>query len=141
MTAPVIQTPEARAADPASAGTQLAMTAPVTQTPVAEGYRVQFVLPSGVSLQAAPLPLDARVQLREEPAQHWATIRYSGTWSQANQAEHTQRLRAAVAAAGLATEGEPLLARYNGPWTPWFMRRNEIWLRLAAAPAGTAAQP
>ena len=26
--------------------------------------------------------------------------------------------------------GEPVLARYNAPFTPWFMRRNEIWLAL-----------
>jgi len=23
-----------------------------------------------------------------------------------------------------------VLARYNAPMTPWFMRRNEIWLAL-----------
>jgi hypothetical protein len=32
--------------------------------------------------------------------------------------------------AGVATTGEPVLARYNGPLTPWFMRRNEIGLEL-----------
>jgi len=25
---------------------------------------------------------------------------------------------------------KPVLARYNGPMTRWFMRRNEIWLSL-----------
>jgi len=24
-----------------------------------------------------------------------------------------------------------VLARYNGPMTPWFMRRNEIWLKVS----------
>ena len=33
-------------------------------------------------------------------------------------------------AAGVATQGEPVLARYNAPFTPWFLRRNEIWLAL-----------
>lgn len=131
MTAPVTQAP----LEAPQAGTKLAMTAPVTQTQAGGGYLVQFVLPAGVALDEAPLPLDPRVQLRQEPAQHWAAIRYSGTWSQANQAEHTEKLRAAVAAAGLVTIGEPMLARFNGPWTPWFMRRNEVWLRLAPEPA------
>lgn len=136
MTAPVTQAPDTAA----PAGTRLAMTAPVTQSPAAQGYRVQFVLPAGVALEEAPLPLDARVQLREEPAQQWAAIRYSGTWSQANQVEHTEKLRAAVAAAGLTTTGDPMLARFNGPWTPWFMRRNEIWLRLTPGPTTAAAE-
>ena len=52
------------------------------------------------------------------------------TWSQSNYEEHLGKLKAALAAAGIATTGEPVLARYNGPMTPWFMRRNEIWLAV-----------
>jgi hypothetical protein len=109
---------------------KMAMTAPVTQSAATGGMRVQFVLPREVTLATAPEPLDPRVQLREEPAVVRAAIRYSGTWSQANYDEHLAKLRATLAAAGVATEGEPVLARYNGPMTPWFMRRNEIWLTL-----------
>ncbi|MDP2004757.1 MAG: heme-binding protein [Rubrivivax sp.] len=123
MTAPVTQAA-------ASPPVKLEMTAPVTQARTAGGQRVQFVLPRGVTLASAPEPLDPRVQLREVPAERRAVIRYSGTWSQANYDEHLAQLQAALASAGLATQGEPVLARYNGPWTPWFMRRNEIWLAL-----------
>jgi hypothetical protein len=121
MTAPVTQSAEP---------VKLAMTAPVTQGAVSGGMRVQFVLPKDVTLATAPEPLDPRVQLRQEPAVMRAAVRYSGTWSQANYDEHLGKLQAALASAGIATEGEPVLARYNGPMTPWFMRRNEIWLAL-----------
>ncbi len=121
MTAPVTQT---------AAPVKMAMTAPVTQSATRAGTRVQFVLPAGVTLATAPEPLDPRVRLREEPAATWAVIRYPGTWSQARYDEHVQALRAALAAAGVATEGEPVWARYNGPMTPWFLRRNEIWLAV-----------
>ena len=121
MTAPVTQT-----AVPA----RMDMTAPVTQSAVAGGMRVQFVLPKGVTLATAPEPIDPRVQLREVPAGTWAVIRYSGSWSQANYLEHLDALKAALQTAGVATQGEPVLARYNAPFTPWFMRRNEIWLAL-----------
>ncbi len=121
MTAPVTQS---------AAPMRMDMTAPVTQAAVAGGMRVQFVLPKGVTLATAPEPIDPRVQLRAVPAARWAVIRYSGTWSQSNYAEHLGKLKAAVDAAGVATQGEPVLARYNGPVTPWFMRRNEIWLAL-----------
>ena len=121
MTAPVTQRAEP---------VKLAMTAPVTQDAVPGGMRVQFVLPRSVSLATAPEPLDPRVQLREEPAVERAVIRYGGRWTQANYDEHLGKLRAALAAAGLHSEGEPVLARYNGPWTPWLLRRNEIWLNL-----------
>jgi hypothetical protein len=39
-------------------------------------------------------------------------------------------LKALLEAQGVTTQGEPVLARYNAPFTPWFMRRNEIWLAL-----------
>lgn len=121
MTAPVTQT---------AAPVKMAMTAPVTQRIASGGIRVQFVLPSDVTLATAPEPVDPRVQLREEPASTWAVLRYSGTWSQARFEEHLAALRAALAQANVSTEGEPLWARYNGPMTPWFMRRNEIWLAV-----------
>jgi len=121
MTAPVTQ-----AAEPV----RLEMTAPVAQSAVAGGMRVQFVLPKEVTLESAPEPTDPRVQLRQVPAADWAVIRYSGFWSQANYDEHLERLRAALASAGVQAEGEPVFARYNAPFTPWFLRRNEIWLAV-----------
>ena len=121
MTAPVIQT---------AAPMKMEMTAPVTQVAVAGGMRVQFVLPKGVTLETAPEPIDQRVQLKVVPSGTWAVIQYSGSWSQANYLEHLNELKASLEAAAITTQGEPVLARYNGPMTPWFMRRNEIWLAL-----------
>lgn len=47
-----------------------------------------------------------------------------------NYGEHLGKLQAALAAASVATLCQPVLVRYNSPMTPWFMRRNEIWLAL-----------
>lgn len=66
------------------------------------------------------------VELRLVPASQWAAMRYSGTWSQADYEEHLGKLQAALAATGVATQGQLVLARYNGPMTPWLLRRNEI---------------
>jgi hypothetical protein len=126
MTAPVTQ---------AATPVKMAMTAPVTQTPMASGsHLVQFVLPEGVTVANAPEPLDARVQLRDVAPSLVAVIRYSGFWSEANYNEHLAALQAALIAAKLDWTGEPVYARYNAPFTPWFMRRNEIWLRLSSPP-------
>jgi len=127
MTAPVTQS---AAPMPMPMPMRMDMTAPVTQAAVADGMRVQFVLPKGVTLATAPEPVDPRVQLRLVPAASWAVLRYSGSWSQANYLEHLAELKASLQAQGVATEGEPVLARYNAPLTPWFLRRNEIWLAV-----------
>ena len=124
MTAPVTQ---------AAMPVKLEMTAPVTQTAAPGGFLVQFVLPKGVTAADAPEPLDARVQLREVLPSRVAVIRYSGFWSESNDGEHLAKLQAALRAADLAWEGAPLYSRYNAPFTPWFMRRNEIWLHLEPA--------
>ena len=121
MTAPVTQT---------AAPVKLEMTAPVTQSPAPGGFVVQFVLPRGVTLATAPEPIDPRVQLRDVPARRVAVIQYSGFWSQSNYEEHLAKLQAALRSAELAWSGEPTLSRYNPPFTPWFLRRNEIWLTL-----------
>ncbi len=121
MTAPVIQTP---------APVRLEMTAPVTQSAVPGGTLVQFVLPKDVTLASAPEPIDERVHLREVPATTWAVIRYSGGWSQSNYEEHLTRLKTLLDAAGIVTQGEPVLARYDPPFMPSFLRRNEIWLEV-----------
>jgi len=123
-------TPVTRVAAPV----KLAMTAPVKQTAAAGGFLVQFVLPKGVTVASAPEPLDERVQLREVLPVQVAVIRYSGFWSASNDEKHLTKLQLALRTADLAWKGEPVYARYNAPFTPWFMRRNEIWLHLGQKP-------
>jgi hypothetical protein len=122
MTAPVTQT---------AAPVKMEMTAPVTQTAAAGGFVVQFVLPKGITAANAPEPLDARVMLREVAPKRVAVIRYSGFWSESNYNEHLAKLQSGLRAADIAWAGEPVYSRYDGPMTPWFLRRNEIWLQLA----------
>ena len=126
MTAPVTQT---------AAPARLAMTAPVMQNAAPGGYLVQFALPKGVTLDSAPEPLDQQIMLRQVPLTRVAVIRYSGFWSDANYNRHLAQLQGALNRAGLTWSGEPVYARYNPPFTPWFLRRNEIWLQLTAAAA------
>jgi hypothetical protein len=124
MTAPVTQT---------AAPMKLAMTAPVMQNAAPGGYLVQFVLPRGVTLDTAPEPIDQRVVLRQVPSMRVAAIRYSGFWSDANYSRHLAQLQETLRKAGMKWSGEPVYSRYNPPFTPWFLRRNEIWLHVPAA--------
>jgi SOUL heme-binding protein len=125
MTAPVTQ---------AAVPIKMEMTAPVTQTATSGGFLVQFVLPKDITLASAPEPLDARIQLREVLPKQVAVIRFSGFWSDANYNEHLAKLQTALRGADVAWTGEPVYSRYDAPLTPWFLRRNEIWLTLARAP-------
>ena len=89
------------------------------------------MLPRGTTPDNAPVPDDARVRIREVPARRVAVVRFSGFWSEANYAEHREKLAAAVRSGGLQPLGEPVLSRYDPPITPWFLRRNELWVDVA----------
>lgn len=125
MTAPVTQ-----AVEPV----KLEMTAPVTQTATPGGFRVQFVLPQGVTMASAPEPIDSRIMLRDIPPSRVAVIRFSGFWTDNNYNEHLNKLQLALRSFNLVSVGDPIYSRYNAPFTPWFLRRNEIWLQLAQTP-------
>jgi hypothetical protein len=130
MTAPVVQVPIENSTGASAASTKINMTAPVVQIQTAKGFLVQFMMPSAYTLETLPKPLNPQVMLRTEPAKIIAAHRYSGSWSQHNYDKHLTIMKAALAAAGIKTQGEPLYSRYNSPFTPWFMRRNEIWFTV-----------
>lgn len=121
MTAPVTQVK----------GEKIAMTAPVTQVAAGDSYRVAFIVPSRYTAATVPKPLDPRVEIRAVPAQRVAAWRYSGRWTQERYDEMERQLRKAMAARGLHAAGPAVLARYNPPFMPWFLRRNEVLIPAA----------
>jgi hypothetical protein len=138
MTAPVEQAPTVSppaAAKGARGGEEIAMTAPVEQAPAgADGtYTVGFIVPAKFSASTVPQPTDPRVSVRAVPARKVAVWRYSGRWTQENFREHEALLRARLKRDGIAvpSEVEAVIARYDAPFMPWFMRRNEVHLELA----------
>lgn len=138
MTAPVVQQAAGR-------GERVAMTAPVVQEragapgagPSGEGgagersFTVAFVLPADVTEQTAPEPTDDRVRLRTVPPSLAAAIRYSGRWTESGFEKHRARLLAAVSEAGLTPLGAPRWLRFDPPFKPWFLRRNEVVVDVA----------
>jgi hypothetical protein len=130
MTAPVVQE---------EASARIAMTAPVVQEP-GEGpgrYLVSFVMPAGFTTDTLPVPADPRVRIREVPAELGAARTFTGRWSEALYQEQLAALRTAVQQAGMEPGGAPKFARFDPPWTPWFLRRNEVVLPIADQPAPT----
>lgn len=114
-------------------GEKIAMTAPVTQRQAGEAWAVRFIMPSEYRLEDLPVPAGAEVALRPLPPMRRAAIRFSGRADDALIAAEEAKLRAFLAARGLEPEGPPEYAYYNDPWTPGFLRRNEVLFDLAPA--------
>ena len=107
-------------------GVEIEMTAPVVTQAAAEGRTMQFVLPSRYTLKTAPVPSDPRVRIRALDERLIAVRSDSGTWSERNYRENEAAMLAHLEAAGLVATGPASFAGYNAPFTPWFMRRNEV---------------
>jgi len=115
----------------ANAGQQkIAMTSPVIEVPQSNGYQVSFVMPAGTPASAVPAPQNPALRVREVPATLVAARRFSGVADEAKFQKRGRELIDAVAAAGLSALGEVFYARYNGPFTPGPLRRNEALIEV-----------
>ena len=123
MTSPVSQKAEPE---------KIAMTSPVGQRKAEQGWAVSFMMPATYTMETIPVPDDPEVVLREIPAYRAATIRYSGRWTEKSYKKHLDLLQAWIASESFEVMGEPVWARYNAPFTPWFARRNEILIPIGS---------
>ena len=116
------------------AGRKIDMTAPVRQVASNDSLNVAFMLPSKFSMETSPVPTDDRVSITEIPARIMAVIRYSGRWTEKNRSKYEYRLRENLKLHGISTVSDAETAAYNPPFTPPFMRRNEIMLEVKHHP-------
>jgi len=116
MTAPVTQ----------QATGKIAMTAPVTQTPDSGEWVVRFIMPAEYAIEDLPKPASEDVTLTRVPAERRAAIRFSGSWEDELFTRKTEELRGWLEQRGIEPLGPPTFAYYNDPFTPGFLRRNEV---------------
>ena len=122
MTAPVIQNE--------SPNEKIAMTAPVMQSPDPSGWVIRFIMPASYTLDTLPTPNDPKVRLVSLPPKRLAVVRFSGLVDDNDVEQQTAVLRTFIAKQKLTASGTPSLARYDPPWTLWFLRRNEVMLEV-----------
>ncbi len=135
MTAPVVQgtaSPGAGRGQTGAPAQKIAMTAPVLQSGPLAGndapadFMVAFVLPAGMTAETAPVPSNPDVRIRTVPGSLAAVLRFSGSGSGAAFERRNDGLQAALTLAGLTAAGPPRFARFDPPFKPWFLRRNEV---------------
>jgi hypothetical protein len=133
MTAPVTQQAPSE---------KISMTAPVTQRAAGSSYRVAFLVPSAYTMDTVPEPTDDRVELRQVPERTVAALRFSGGWAEKRFTSREARLLQLLRDNGLRPASATIYARYNAPFTPWFMRRNEVLIPVEDPTVlGTPAPP
>jgi hypothetical protein len=120
MTAPVVSSIQ----PPAE---KIPMTAPVVS---GDGF-FTFVMPSSYTAETIPAPLDSRVRIHVQAPKTFAVLKFSGRANRTMVERRTAELMSTLSKNGIITRNYAFLMRYNSPFTPGFMRRNEIGVELA----------
>jgi len=110
---------------------KIAMTTPVVSEMSGDSMLLYFVMPSEYSLQSLPTPKDDRISLIEMGPQRRLVFRFSGWLTSSRLDKKIEILKAHALSSDLKI-GPIQVAQYNPPWTPPFMKRNEIWAALTS---------
>jgi S-adenosylmethionine/arginine decarboxylase-like enzyme len=122
MTAPVISQKTSQT---------IAMTAPViSQQSTSWSYEVSFVMPASYTLDTLPIPNDKSIRIHTMPTKTLGVITFDGYTTPDRIATHRNLLIQALQASWMTMSWEPIIAQYNDPRTPRFMRTNEIWIEI-----------
>jgi len=120
MTAPVLERPSEK----------LAMTAPVLAGETDKGFLTYaFVMPSKYTLESLPKPNDFRVKIRKVEKMKVAVLVFKGFFNDKHFDSKKEQLKELLERDGLSYS-RLYSVGYNPPWTPPFMRRNEVWAEL-----------
>ena len=108
----------------------ISMTTPVLIDRSAGGTGMSFVVPTATVEKGVPAPKSKAVQVKELQAARYAVLRFPGGNKRPNEEAALAKLKGWCARQKLTTQGEPLFAYYDPPWTPSFLRRNEVLIRV-----------
>ncbi len=122
MTAPVELIP----------GEKIAMTAPVEQVQNDNAWVVTFTMPAEYTLETLPMPKDPRVKIVQRPKRTMAVMTFGGSPTEEEVRSKKEEFAALLAAEKLTPQTPVSLARYNPPWTPSFLKRNELMAQVAS---------
>tara|TARA_B100000925_G_scaffold287700_1_gene267406 strand:- start:639 stop:1229 length:591 start_codon:yes stop_codon:yes gene_type:complete len=125
-----------------TSSTKIEMTIPVTQsikidmtTPVTQKFQdgkiiMRFFLPRKFQPETAPQPLNEDLSIVVVKGGKYAVMKYSGRSTVKNFEKHSNLLLKALSVNEITTLDDPIKATFNGPLTPFFVRRNEVMIRI-----------
>ncbi|MDB2543924.1 heme-binding protein [Woeseiaceae bacterium] len=109
---------------------KMAMTAPVLSLKNEDKHIYRFVMEKKYTLDSLPIPDDKRIRLLKIEPRYMAVKLFSGRWSEKNYKKEEQQLLNDLYKNNIKIIGAPIFARYNAPFVPWFLRRNEVMIEI-----------
>ena len=109
---------------------KIAMTTPVFSKTGGDLQEMSFVLPEKVAKVGAPKANNSNIAVSKRQAGRFAVYRYSGRWTESRDKKARQTLAKWAKEQSLNLTSVMEKASYDPPFTPPFMRRNEILVRI-----------
>jgi hypothetical protein len=109
---------------------KIEMTSPVLIDTSKDKKTMSFIMPKTAVEKGIPKPVGDNVTLGKVAAARFAVLRFGGMRTVENEQAAIEKLKAWLTEQKLTGKGDPLFAYYDPPWTPVFMRRNEVLIRL-----------
>jgi hypothetical protein len=109
---------------------KISMTAPVLIDTAKDKQTMSFIMPKTAVEKGVPQPAGDKVTLGKVPAARYAVLRFFGRGTTKNEIAAIDQLKAWISAQKLTGMGDPIIAYYDPPWTPFFLRRNEVLIRV-----------
>jgi hypothetical protein len=111
---------------------KIAMTAPVLIEAESPTPKMAFILPSSMQADQVPAPQSNSVAIATRSKSRLAVYRFSSGRKSEVEPASLAALRRWMEGKKLVATGEPVFAHYDPPWTPGFMRRNEVMIPVAS---------
>jgi len=105
---------------------KIKMTAPVFTR---DNY-MAFAIPSSYNKNTVPKPLNPSIKIEAQPKKVMAVLRFGGRTLKKRVQKYIQELFTILKSHKIQIKGEPVLMRYNSPFTPGFLRRNEVGVEI-----------
>jgi hypothetical protein len=116
---------------PVGRSQEIEMTAPVGRVRQGNAWTISFTMPSEWRVDTLPQPKDSRVVIREVPEESYAVMRFRGSPGEETLAKREIELREAARKRGFEPRpSASIYNRYDPPWIPPLLRRNELWVAV-----------
>ena len=107
------------------------MTTPVTLEEVKpKEWDVSFFMPAEKTFKDLPKSDNSKIKITEFKEKKMIVYKYTGSINDGNFKKYNTKLMKYIKDHKLKIQDKAVLAAYNAPFTPWFMKRSEIMYEL-----------
>ena len=123
MTAPVTE-------ETLNKSEKIRMTTPVIEENTGNLHRISFIMPSKYKMQTLPEPEDSRIKFEEVKEEKMAALRFKGRVKEKLAANKIEEMKGWLEKNNIQPKSNFIVAQYNNPAVPGFLRRNEILVEI-----------